>query len=104
MQRAGAKEGKMFKKIIVLVGIGIFFTVAMAFAGSDIKGAVINKSDNKGSANIAIGEGNKANMGSTDIENSKVKGAIINQSDNKGSANIAIGKGNEANMGSVNVK
>ena len=93
----------MFKKIVVM-GISVFLTAATAFAGSDIKGAVINKSDVKGSANIAIGEGNKAKMGSVGIEGSKVQGAVINKSDVKGSANIAIGKGNEANMGSVDIK
>ena len=58
----------MFKKVLVLVCIGMFLTAAMAFAGSDIKGAVINKSDVKGAANIAIGKGNEANMGSVNIK------------------------------------
>lgn len=95
----------MVKKIVVIAcSISMFLAAVIVSAESDIKGAVINKSDVKGSANIGIGEGNKANMGAVNIKDSKVKGAVINKSDVKDSANIAIGKGNEANMGSVDIK
>lgn len=92
------------KKILVLVVLSLFLITSAAFAGSDIKGAVVNESDVKGGANVAVGKDNKANMGSVNIKNSKVKGAVVNKSNVKGGANVAVGKGNEANMGSVNVK
>ncbi len=58
----------------------------------------------KNAANIAIGKGNVANMGSVNVEDSKVTGAIINSSNVKNAANIAIGKDNTANMGSVDIQ
>jgi len=65
---------------------------------------VSNKSNVKGSANVAIGKGSTANMGSVQIKNSRVKGVISNKSNVKGSANVAIGKGSTANMGSVAIE
>ena len=92
------------KKIAGLT-IGLMLVSAgAALAASDVTGAVINQSNNQGAANVAIGVGNEANLGTVGIQNSQVKGAVINQSNNQGAANVAIGVGNEANMGSTVIK
>ncbi|MCK5403888.1 MAG: hypothetical protein KAI75_01625, partial [Desulfobulbaceae bacterium] len=62
------------KKVISLT-IGLMLAGAVsAYAASDVKGVVVNKSDVKGSANVAAGIGNKAQMGTIGIEGSRVKG------------------------------
>jgi hypothetical protein len=68
---------------------------------SSVRGKVINKSNVKNAANVAIGKGATANMGSITMNKSSVKGKVINKSNVKNAANVAIGKGSEANMGSV---
>lgn len=92
------------KKIAVITIAIVFAFTGLAMAQSNVQGAVVNKSDVAGSANVAAGVGNNANMGATEIGQSNVKGAVINQSNVKGSANVAAGVGNEANMGSVVIK
>ncbi len=69
------------------------------------KSIVINKSNNKGNATIAIGKDNMASTGSVNIKDSKVnKSIVINKSNNKGNATIAIGEGNTASTGSVTIE
>ena len=58
------------KKVIFCLISLTFILNGMAFAGSQIKGAIINKSNVKNAANIAIGKGNKASIGSIGIKNS----------------------------------
>ena len=57
-----------------------------------------------GSANVAAGVVNTANMGAVQIQGGNVKGAVINDSNVAGAANVAAGVGNTANMGSVVIK
>ena len=92
------------KKIAIIAVAIVFVFTGLAMAQSNVKGAVINTSNVKDSANVSVGVDNKANLGTTRIESSNVKGAVINTSNVKGSANVAAGVGNTANMGSVDLK
>ena len=93
----------MKKTICLALGI-LLVSGSVAFAESKVKGVVVNKSNVKGAANVAIGKGNEANMGSLGIEDSTVKGVVVNKSNVKGAANVAIGKNNTANMGSTQIQ
>jgi hypothetical protein len=75
-------------------------------AGSEIKeSAIINAANVTNAANLAIGKGAEANLGTVKIEGSKVeKSAVINASNVSNAANLAIGEKAEANMGSVVIK
>ena len=81
--------------------ICVVFSASAVMAETAVKGTVTNKSNVEKSANMALGEGATANMGSVTLQNSKVDGTITNQANVKQSANMALGKGAEANMGSV---
>ncbi|HBG20712.1 MAG TPA: hypothetical protein DDY32_15950, partial [Desulfobulbaceae bacterium] len=67
-------------------------SISTGWAASKIDGKVTNDSKVEQAANIAIGENNKASMGSIDIKNSTVgkTGVVTNKSDVKQAANIAI--------------
>ena len=82
-----------------------FSTLAFG-AGSEVKeSAIINAANVTNAANLAIGKGSEANLGTVKIEGSKVeKSAVINASNVTNAANLAIGKDSEANMGSVVIK
>lgn len=88
------------KKALLVIGV-LLISGSVAYAGSDVKGAIINKSDVKGAANVAMGQGATADMGTVKMKDSSLKGAIINKSSVKGAANVAMGQGSKANMGSV---
>ena len=85
---------------------GLFAFASAAFAGSEVKDSTItNLSNVNQSANLAIGKGAEANMGTVKIQDSKVeKSKITNLSNVNQSANLAIGEKAEANMGSVVIK
>ena len=68
------------KKVFLVMGV-LLICVSMAYAGSEIKGAVINQSDVKNAANVAMGKDATAQMGTVAIKDSKVKGAVINKSE-----------------------
>ena len=89
-----------------LTALGLFALSAVAFAGSEVKDSTItNLSNVNQSANLAIGKGAEANMGTVKIQDSKVeKSKITNLSNVNQSANLAIGEKAEANMGSVVIK
>ncbi|MDP3285493.1 MAG: hypothetical protein Q8M56_13770, partial [Desulfobacterales bacterium] len=91
------------KKVLLVIGV-LLICVSMAYAGSDVKGAIINKSDVKNAANVAMGQGAKANMGTVALKDSTVKGAVINKSNVQNAANVAMGQGATAQMGSVDLK
>ena len=91
------------RKIFIALMILLLGT-SVAFAQSKVSGKVINKSKVDKSANVAIGKGATANMGSVTMKNSQVSGKVINDSKVDKSANVAIGKGSEANMGSVTME
>ncbi|MCK5323340.1 MAG: hypothetical protein KAJ45_04305, partial [Desulfobulbaceae bacterium] len=76
----------------------------IAIKNSNIKGVVVNKSNVQGAANVAVGVGNTANMGSIQLKNANVKGVVVNKSNVQGAANVAVGVGNKANMGSIVVE
>jgi len=65
---------------------------------------IVNQSDNRGAANIAVGAGNRANLGSVAVEQSRLKGPVINQTDNRNAVNAAIGTGNAANLGAADLQ
>ena len=96
------------KKTVLVSALSLVMAmgVSTVWAASTIDGKVTNQSKVEQAANIAIGENNKAAMGSVSIKDSTVgkTGVITNKSDVKQAANIAIGKGNEASMGSVSVE
>ena len=96
------------KKTLLVSALGLVMamSVSTGWAASTIDGKVTNTGTVEQAANIAIGEDNKAAMGSVSIKDSTVgkTGVVTNKSDVKQAANIAIGKGNEANMGSVSLK
>ncbi len=79
---------------------------SLAFAGSEIKDATITNISNASlSANLAIGKGAQANLGSVNIENSKVEGSkVTNLNSALFTPNLAIGQGAEANSGSTVIK
>ena len=89
-----------------LTALGLFALSSLAFAGSEVKDSTItNLSNVNQSANLAIGKGAEANMGTVKIQDSKVeKSKITNLSNVNQSANLAIGEKAEANMGSVVIK
>jgi hypothetical protein len=96
------------KKVLVagVFGLTMVLGLSTAWSASQIDGKVTNQSQVEQAANIAIGEDNKARMGSISMKDSSVgkTGQVTNQSQVKQAANIAIGKGNEANMGSISMK
>ena len=57
----------MKKQVAIVAGMFVLAGSA-AFAASDIQGALINQSNAQGAANIAIGKGNEANMGSVNVK------------------------------------
>jgi len=79
-------------------------TSSVVIKDSDVKGAVIKRSNIRQSSNITAGQGATGNMGSIIIKDSKVSGNVINESDVKQSANVAAGDSSEASTGSVVVK
>ena len=92
------------KKVISVAAGLLFLSSSMAFAASNVKGVVVNKSNVKDAANVAVGLGNTANMGSIQLKNANVKGVVVNKSNVQDAANVAVGLGNTANMGSVVVE
>ncbi len=68
------------------------------------KGVVVNKSNVQEAANVAVGVGNTANMGSIQLKDTNVEGVVVNKSNVKDAANVAVGVGNKANMGSIVVE
>jgi hypothetical protein len=91
--------------VALAAGFVAFSSLALA-AGSEIKeSAIINAANVTNAANLAIGKGAEANLGTVKIEGSKVeKSAVINASNVSNAANLAIGEKAEANMGSVVIK
>lgn len=75
-----------------------------AGATSEITGTVVNRATIRNSANIAVGKGNRAAMGSIVIKNSQVEGSITNEAEISDSVNISAGSGNEATMGAITVE
>lgn len=69
--------------------------------GSSVSGAVINRTEIRNSANMAVGRRNSASLGSIQIKDSTVDGTVANQAEISGSDNIAVGSGNEAATGSI---
>ena len=68
---------KNFPKTIFAAMICLLFSSTAALAGSDIKGAVINTSNTKTKANVAVGSNSAANLDSVNIKNSSVTGAVV---------------------------
>ncbi len=66
--------------------------------------AIINKLSGSNLANIAIGLGSEANLGTVKIKGSNIKGAIINDASGSNMTNIAEGTDSKANLGSVTVE
>jgi hypothetical protein len=95
------------KAFTLLSAAGLFAVSTLVLAaGSEVKeSAIINAANVTNAANLAIGKGSEANLGTVKIEGSKVeKSAVINASNVSNAANLAIGKDSEANMGSVVIK
>ncbi len=70
----------------------------------DSRATIQNQAVIKNSKNLAVGENNKANMGSIQIQSSDVSGTIINKTNISGSSNISQGQNNNANTGAVIIK
>ena len=95
----------MKKAVIAVAAISLVMGFSsVSFGKSEISGKVMNKAKVDKSANVAIGKGATANMGSVTIKNANIKGMISNNADVSKSANVAIGQGSEASMGSVTVE
>ncbi len=96
----------MKKFLVAGIGAVVVLVSTSVMAESKVeKSIVINKSNNKGNATIAVGKDNMASTGSVNIKDSEVKKSIvINKSNNKGNATIAVGEGNTATTGSVTIE
>jgi hypothetical protein len=94
------------KKVVIAVtavSLALGFS-SLSLAASDIQGDLSNKATVKESANVAIGKGSTANMGSMAVKNSNVKGTVTNKANIEKSANVAIGENVTANMGAVTMQ
>jgi hypothetical protein len=91
---------------VLAAAVTVAFSSLAFGAGSQVKeSAIINAANVSNAANLAIGKGAEANLGTVKIEGSKVeKSAVINASNVSNAANLAIGEKAEANMGSVVIK
>jgi len=76
------------QKTIGLAIVGLVLCSTSAFAGSDIKGAVINTSNTKNKVNVALGTESKANLDSVNIKDSNVTGAVVNTPAGKTSGHL----------------
>ncbi|MDP3286493.1 MAG: hypothetical protein Q8M56_18845, partial [Desulfobacterales bacterium] len=95
---------KNIQKTVFKAMTCLLLSSTLAFAGSDIKGAVINTSNTKNKVNVAVGSNSTANLDSVNIKNSSVTGAVVNTPAGQTSANVAVGSGNKANLSSVNME
>jgi|CXWL01.1.fsa_nt_gi hypothetical protein len=93
------------KKILVslVIGVGIAVSPIIMAEGTIEKSTVIQNSNNKNAAAIAIGEKNKASVGSLNVSGDIKDSTVIQNTNNKNAAAIAIGKENKADIGSINV-
>ncbi|HBG20713.1 MAG TPA: hypothetical protein DDY32_15955, partial [Desulfobulbaceae bacterium] len=66
---------------------------SVSMKNAKVDGKLTNDSKVEQAANIAIGENNKANMGSVNMQGGSIgkTGVVTNKSDVKQAANIAIG-------------
>ncbi|MBW2349263.1 MAG: hypothetical protein JRF59_15735, partial [Deltaproteobacteria bacterium] len=64
------------KKVIALVVGMLFVCTSVALAGTAMKGKVVNVTRGKNVKNVAVGVGNKANLGSIKMKNVAMKGKV----------------------------